>query len=131
VDKIDTLAPFCWLLACNLPQTAPKTSQLVYRGATLSEAMIQGYKQAIRTTIQWFAFTSTSKDRRVAENFGNTLFIITLPKGYGHISQDISSLSIYPHEQEVLLMADYLFDVEKIELDPNSGKHLIYMTGYH
>jgi hypothetical protein len=91
--------------------------------------MIEEYKQAINRFIVWPAFTSTSKDRGVAENFGNTLFIIRLLERQPQSVSDISSLSIYPNEQEVLLVDGYLFHVEWIEFNSKSGKYQIDLAG--
>ncbi len=77
--------------------------------------------------ICWPAFTSTSKDRRIAEEFGNILFTIFMNDSHREKS-DISYLSIYPHEQEVLLPNDYEFKINKVERNPGNGKYLIHMT---
>ncbi|CAF3073602.1 unnamed protein product [Rotaria socialis] len=103
--------------------------QIVYRGANLTDGILEEYKNAIDTTIQWLSFTSTSKVRQVSENFGNTLFIIRLHEKSLQSQFDLSSVSYYPEEQEVLLPISYNFHVDKIEHDSTSGKYLIYMTG--
>ncbi|CAF4810420.1 unnamed protein product, partial [Rotaria sp. Silwood2] len=86
--------------------------------------MIAQYKQAVGSEIIWPAFTSTTKDRRVAEEQfdGNALFIISVKDSW---QTDISSLSHYPDEQEVLLNYIYQFKVEKVDQDPISGQYLI------
>ncbi|CAF1561374.1 unnamed protein product, partial [Didymodactylos carnosus] len=50
----------------------------IYRGCKLTEELIEEYTQNVGKLIQWLAFTSTTKDRKVAEVYGNTLFIINL-----------------------------------------------------
>ncbi|CAF3733289.1 unnamed protein product [Rotaria socialis] len=103
--------------------------QIVYRGANLTDGILEEYKNAIDTAIQWLSFTSTSKVRQVSENCGNTLFIIRLHEKSLQSQFDLSSVSYYPEEQEVLLPISYNFHVDKIEHDSTSGKYLIYMTG--
>jgi hypothetical protein len=126
MSKLDTLGPFCVLLWLHLRNNKDKQDQLLYRGVTLTDEMIEEYKQAVGHKIIWNSFTSTSKDRRIAERFGNTLFII-LVKDVSKWLSDISSLSNYPHEQEVLLQNHCVFTIDKIERDPENGKYLIYM----
>ncbi|CAF4008723.1 unnamed protein product [Rotaria sp. Silwood1] len=130
MSKLDTLGPFCWLLQKHLRSFGGPPTFTVYRGATLINEMIEEYKQAVGTEIMWFSFISTSKDRRVAEQFGNTLFIITLTGAIIFKQADISSVSHYPHEQEVLLAQSRRFTVDKVQYDSTNGKHLIFMTGH-
>ncbi len=107
------------------------TERLVYRGMNLTDEMLEEYKQAVGTKIKWLSFTSTSTDRRIAEEFGgNTLFIIQIIRkgGYNESAADISSISFYSHEQEVLLSDGYILKVDRLERDSTSGKYLIYMT---
>ena len=125
-SKLDTLGPFRWLLFNHLCGSIDLRELIVYRGMDLTADMIDEYKDAIGFKIVWPAYTSTTKDRRVAETYGNALFIITIhnfcqPRG------DISSISQYPDEQEVLLNPQYRFKVKKVERDPTSGKYLVYM----
>jgi hypothetical protein len=126
MSKLDTLGPFCVLLWLHLRSNKDKRDQLLYRGTTLTDEMIEEYKQAVGDQIIWNSFTSTSKDRRIAERFGNTLFIILVKDETKWLS-DISSLSHYPHEQEVLLQNHCVFTIDKIERDPKNGKYSIYM----
>ena len=126
MSKLDTLGPFCVLLWLHLRNNKDKRDQLVYRGMTLADEMVEEYKQAVGHKIIWNSFTSTSKDRQTAEQFGNALFIILLKDDSKWLS-DISSLSHYPHEQEVLLQNHCVFTIDKIERDPKNGKYSIYM----
>jgi hypothetical protein len=126
MSKLDTLGPFCVLLWLHLRNNNDKRDQLLYRGMTLTDEMVEEYKQAVGHKIVWHSFTSTSKDHRIAEQFGNTLFIILL-KDLSKWLSDISSLSHYPHEQEILLQNHCVFTIDKIERDPENGKYSIYM----
>ncbi|CAF3278902.1 unnamed protein product [Rotaria sp. Silwood2] len=124
-SKIDTLGAYCYLLHRRVSYN--DKYQIVYRGANLMQAMIDDYKASINAWIRWLAFTSTSRDRGQAENFGsNTLFIIKLLGRYIHMS-DISSISYFPHEQEVLLDAGTIFKVEKVEYNSTSRKYLVHL----
>ncbi|CAF1219556.1 unnamed protein product [Didymodactylos carnosus] len=128
MSKVDTLGPFCCLLRNHLVSYTDAEALTVYRGVFLTDEMIKEYKEAIDQHIKLLSFTSTSRDRCIAEKFGNTLFIIKLKAGRGRYEKDISSLSQYPHEQEVLLTAgERTILVEKVEFDSTSEKHLIYM----
>jgi hypothetical protein len=131
LSKVDTLGPICWLLYWHLLKNKNTREQLLYRGMNLTDEMIDEYKQAVGNEIRWPSFTSTSKNRQAAEQFeGNVLVIITIQHVYQTLC-DISSLSHYPHEQEVLLQPQYRFIVDKIERDPKSRKYLIYIHGLH
>lgn len=107
-----------------------KTSNLtLYRGELLNENMKECYRQAVGTLKSWLAFTSTSKNRQLAEVFGDTLFIITFDKNEGFsITRDISGVSQFPMEEEVLLRSGVIFMVEKIEIDHTNAKCIIYLN---
>ncbi|CAF1455523.1 unnamed protein product [Adineta ricciae] len=129
MTKVDTLGPFCYLLSERLFSGDYCPNQILYRGATLTNEMIEEYKQVVGTEITWLSFTSTTKDRCVAEMYtGNVLFIITLKYKIWSYEQDVSSISYYPDEAEVLLTAGYQFHVDKVEFDSINEKHIIYMT---
>ena len=75
-------------------------------------------------------FHLTSKNRTKAESFGNVLFIINRAKStkYRFSGMDISSMSRYPEEEEVLIRAARNFIVEKVEKDETTGKHFIFLS---
>jgi hypothetical protein len=107
----------------------------VYRGMDLSPAMIDTYKEAKESSIQfwWAAFSSTTKSREFAESFNtNTLFIMILKKIYLREKKaiDISGYSQYPEEEEVLLKYGIEFTVEKVNYDNGKKKHYIYLNVY-
>ncbi|CAF1226327.1 unnamed protein product [Didymodactylos carnosus] len=104
----------------------------VYRGAQLDEQMLRDYKNSVSEVRKWLGYSSTSKNRRLAENFGNTLFIIKTIKTRENTNWDVSLLSEYPNEDELLLTAGISFTINKVEC--NGGKYLIYLTvkrGWH
>ncbi|CAF1196303.1 unnamed protein product [Adineta steineri] len=127
-SKLETLGPFCWLLNWHVVQRDWEIDQIVYRGASLTQEMIEEYRQCTGDRITWTAFSSSSKNRHLAEQFGNTLFIINFPENY-LFKKDISSISNYPDEQEVLIKAGHSFIIDNVEFDSNTGKHLIYLSG--
>lgn len=104
----------------------------VYRGATLSDEKLQFYVTSDLTTM-WYSntFLSTSKSRQVAEMFGNTLMIISIEDNSDIQGKavDISEVSTFPDEKEVLLTPKYLlFKVKQPEFDSNLKKHILYLT---
>jgi hypothetical protein len=139
LTKVETLGAYCWLLQSYIGWTAtiPRHITTVYRGCTLRKDEVEEYQQAIGQTIRWHAFTSTTKSREVAEAYsGNTLFIITLDKTgrNEHHEHDISSVSQFPDEDEVLLVPDHNFIVENVEDHLSSSseeRYFIYLKCSH
>ncbi|CAF1001047.1 unnamed protein product [Rotaria sordida] len=126
ISKVDTLGPFAYLLYESSSNLKKHLYQgVVYRGAKLESDMIDDYKKALNDGCRsWSGFTSTSRNRRKAEKFGNILFIIDILRSNTAI--DVSSLSEYPSEQEVLIGAGWNFSINNIEFDHN-GKQIIYI----
>ncbi|CAF1109342.1 unnamed protein product [Didymodactylos carnosus] len=128
-SKVDTLGAYCYLLDDYLMNSNDHGELTVYRGCTLTDEMIAEYKHFVGKWISWLAFTSTTKAPQVAEMFSrNTLFIIHIRDTSQCYKCDISSLSQFTHEQEVLLTAAHYFYVTKIKRDRQSQKYLIYLT---
>ena len=131
LSKVDTLGPFCDLLWNTLSSEGLKSKYQftgsVYRGATLTTEEIDAYKDSIRKTPkEWLGFSSTSKNRALADIYsGNTLFIIKVPSQSQHL--DISTLSNFPDEQEVLLGASTSFQTEDVSYDERTKKHHIHL----
>ena len=126
-SKLETLGPFCQLIR-SYSRIAQDYIGTVYRGTELSPTEIQVYKQHTGEWKTWPAYTSTSKDRVMAEMFGGTLFIIDIgdiklsaPRAY-----DIAHLSQYPEEEEVLIPAGVSFQILSVEQDP-SQKTIIHV----
>ena len=125
LTKLETLGPLCYLIR-NYSRLSQEYVGTVYRGLQLTYADIEAYRRHIGEWKTWPAFASASKDRHLAEMFGNTLLIIAIsdvklssPRAY-----DIAHLSGYPDEQEVLLPAGVSFLIQRVEQD-SSQKHLI------
>ena len=70
----------------------------------------------------WQSFVSTSKNRKIAEIRGNTLFIITIVNiQYSSVIHacDVSEISYFPLEEEVLLFPGTPFRVMTVEVNFN------------
>jgi hypothetical protein len=126
-SKLETLGPLCYMIR-NYSRREQDYIGTVYRGTELSYIEIEAYKQHVNEWKSWPAYTSTSKDRQMAEIFGNTLFIIEVtdvklssPRAY-----DIADISSYPCEKEVLLPAGVSFQILKVEQEL-SQKYVIYL----
>ena len=129
MSKVKTLGPLCVLLNSFLSRRSILSEeQTIYRGMTLTDEMIQEYREAVGTEIGWPAFTSTTKNRLVAEMFsGNTLCIIKLAPGLFLHGKDISDVSFMADEDEFLLSVGFMLRVDKVEMDETQQKHLIYL----
>ncbi|CAF3416232.1 unnamed protein product [Rotaria socialis] len=126
-----TLGPFCGLLEKYLCDSPKQHDITVYRCATLTNEMVNDYKQNIGRDVWWDAFTSTTKNKHKAFEFGgNTLFVIFIPGGLAHSGVDISSLSVYPSEEEILLQSAITVFIKKVEYHPNINKHIINLEVY-
>jgi hypothetical protein len=127
--KLETLGAYCYLLNWHLVRNNYGEEILLFRGMTLTDDNIDEYKQTIGKIIVWPAYTSTTKDPEVAEVFaGNTVVVITAKCDQHLYRSDISSLSPYPDEQEVLMDSQYKFRVNQIEHDSVNKKCIIHMT---
>ncbi|CAF3664220.1 unnamed protein product [Adineta steineri] len=131
-SKIDNLGAFAELLSkCDCSSSMDQLGYAgeLYRGAQLDEQTIESYRQSVGQTKTWDAFSSTSKNRKKAESFGNVLFIINRDKStrYRFSGMDISSISHYPEEEEVLIRAARNFTIEKFERDDLTGKYRIFL----
>ncbi|CAF3299351.1 unnamed protein product [Rotaria sp. Silwood2] len=126
MSKVDTLGSFAYLLYMSSSNLKKHLYQgIVYRGAKLDLDMIDDYKKALSDGCRsWSGFTSTSRSRRRAENFGNVLFIIDILRSGTAI--DVSSLSEFPSEEEVLINAGWNFSINNIEFG-HDGKQIIYI----
>jgi hypothetical protein len=134
-NKIETLGPFAFLIHYYLSyeNVHRRTGTTVYRGAQLTDEMIAEYQQVAQnkdSRRSFQALTSCSRNRAKAEQFGNVLFILN-PKtrtSYRTLNMDISYLSAYPNEEEVLIRPGRSFEIEHVEYDKTKKKHLIYLT---
>jgi hypothetical protein len=129
----NTLGPFCYLIYSYLCLRnsfgVNPYRGTVYRGAWLQPGMIGRFQKEMKNGAEfltWLGFTSTTKNRAVADIFsGNTLFEILLSHEDYFTSQgiDISHLSKMPDEEEVLLPPGFQFEIFDIQtLEPTAEK---------
>ncbi|CAF1444508.1 unnamed protein product [Rotaria sordida] len=126
-SKIRTLGPFCLLLWDDPFNTKLTTKKILYRGATLTKEQIDAYTKMAkddRAYGSFQAYTSCSRNRDKAEEFGNTLFIIEVLIAF---IADLSPLSEYPAEEEELVTPGVCFRVKSVEFDRTKNKHLIHL----
>ncbi|MGF7219055.1 hypothetical protein GGR92_005235 [Spirosoma lacussanchae] len=96
----------------------PQTPAITYRAFWMDD--IGGYVQWLRSNkvITFDAFTSTSRDRRVANDIrGNVMMTIT-----GKTGRDIVAYSKYRHEQEVLYLPGLRCRITKLNTVKVAGK---------
>ena len=77
---------------------------------------LKEYKQAEGRRIYWYGFTSTSHIKAVAQEFGDVLVEIELEKGNRDCVADMTRVSKYPNEKEVLISANAGFVVESVDV---------------
>ncbi|CAF1429753.1 unnamed protein product [Rotaria sp. Silwood1] len=126
-SKIRTLGPFCLLLWDDPFNKKAKIKKTLYRGAYLNGEQIAKYKLMSKNSYNYGsfqAFTSCSRNRKKAENFGNALFIMEIVVAF---TADLADVSEYPEEEEELITPGVSFWVTKVELDRKINKHLIYL----
>ncbi|CAF0950391.1 unnamed protein product [Adineta steineri] len=126
-SKISTLGPFCLLLWDNpFNRKMIKPDTLLYRGANVPDQLITSFKEECEKSWHTFqAFTSCSRNGKVAEGFGNVLFIM---KTLVAFTVDLNSLSQYPDEEEELFFPGVSFTIDRMDLEEKKKKHLIYLT---
>jgi hypothetical protein len=129
-EKIKTFGPFCCLLNLYLSAHHTTDTRTVYRGLNLTDAEREQFTSEITT---FKSFTSTSKNRKLAELYGNTLLIIDTKvfddaaRYYDGCGTDISTFSQFPQEEEFLITPESLFESAKHEFDSVNDKHIIYL----
>jgi len=87
----------------------PPVSGTVYRGIDREKAKDALAKMPVGQSIHWSGFTSTSPEKAEAEAFaagGGILFRIQLLDRKAK-ARDISELSVFPYEKEVLLLPNF------------------------
>ena len=125
-SKVSTYGAFALMLYKSLVQSQYKVyNATVYRGADLTGDMIQEYISSKGQIAKWLGFSSTTRNREKAF-LGNTLFIIDIKQpvlidcGF-----DISAISAFEDEEEVLLLAGGRFKIDRVEYEEN--KNIIYL----
>ena len=126
-SKVRTLGPFCLLLWDDPFNRKANINMTLYRGTELTPKQIAEYEKMAKNPHEhgsFQAYTSCSRNRKKAEEFGNVVFIMEVLLAF---TADIHELSKYPEEEEELVMPGVCFRVTKVEFDHNSTKHLIYL----
>jgi NAD:arginine ADP-ribosyltransferase/WWE domain len=124
-NKVKTLEPFALLLWDDPFNTRLKTNITLYRGAQLSQEQIASYAAMAKNPKEYRSFqsySSCSRNREKAENFGNALFIMEVVFAF---ITDLSPFSEYPGEEEELVTPGVCFSVQRLEFDKKTKKHLI------
>lgn len=123
-----TLGPYCRLLAAYLEKAPRRSGMTIFRGADLTNEMVEDYRKHVGKWINWNSFSSTTKNKQKALSFhGNTLFQIQVPEDSPWWMEcvDISSLSEYPQEEEILLDCGLGLEINSVEYDPEIKRHII------
>ena len=126
-NKVQTLGPFALLLWDDPFNTRLKTDITLYRGAQLTEEQIASYAAMAKNPDEYRSFqayTSCSRNRQKAEQFGNALFLMKVVLAF---IADLSPASEYPDEEEELITPGVCFSVHRLEFDPKTNKYLIYL----
>ena len=126
-SKVRTLGPFCLLLWDDPFNKKMKSDIELYRGANLKPEQIDTYKEMAKDEDKYGSFqgfSSCSRNRAKAEEFGNVLFIMKVLFAF---IGDLSELSEYPNEEEELVTPGVCFRVERVEYDQKKDKHFIYL----
>jgi hypothetical protein len=133
-EPITDWQPFLWYFISGLKKLPP-IATTVYRawGKPLTREEIEQYRQGEERT--WPAFSSTSKRCTLVDSFSPkdkhaTWFVLNINEG-----RDISSLSAFSNEDEILLLPNTRFTVNaavakefKVLLKIPDELHLISMT---
>jgi hypothetical protein len=126
-SKVDTLGPFCLLLWDNPFNNRLNKNIKAYRGAELSKNQIDTYRDLCADPDEYRsfqAFTSCSRNQKLAEFFGNTLFIMEIEFAF---TVDLSPLSNFPEEEEELITPGVCFTVQRMNFDDQRKKYMIYL----
>ncbi|CAF4672905.1 unnamed protein product, partial [Rotaria magnacalcarata] len=126
-SKVRTLGPFYLLLWDDPINKQMKTNMKLYRGVNLTDEQLATYERMAKfpgICHSFQAFTWCSRNRKKAEKFGDTLFIMEVLFAF---TADLSALSPYPNEEEELITPGICFSVQRIEFEKKTNKRLIYM----
>ncbi|CAF4941630.1 unnamed protein product [Rotaria sp. Silwood1] len=100
---------------------------IITEGANLSDDLIEKFRQNIGAYLMFPAFTSPSRNRAKAEQFGNVIFIIHTSSLSGN---NVASFSDYPDEEETLLNADFNFYIRSCTFDTTKNKWIINISSW-
>jgi hypothetical protein len=131
MTKVTTLGPYCCMLRNFLHEDKKTIYETVYRATNLEPKQFEEYKKSVGQIKTWLGFSSTSIFPEVAEQFGNTLFIIEFKNDAAQCypGRAISSFSIYEHEKEILLYPGVDFRIDSVEeTHKERPKYIIHLS---
>lgn len=127
-NKLETLGPFCLLLWDNpFSNKTTERGTILYRGAKLDKKQLTAFRKECskkdKPQHSFQSFLSCSRNRSVAEMFGNVLFIMTVKHAF---SVDLQPYSAYNNEEEELLFPGVCFTIDRVE--QTDDKHVVYLN---
>jgi ankyrin repeat protein len=123
----ESLACYFILLEHALLRWPERVGEIeVYRGVELGEDDIERYRERVGKRVAWAGFASTSRSRRIAERFGNVVFVIhTRDRPY------VGAVSVLRKEREVLFAnRTCTFVIEGVTGDPRTGRVAIELRDF-
>ena len=129
-NKVHTLGPFSLLLwDCPFNSKMTKPGTIFYRGTQLPDNLIASFMDECskdsKPLHSFQAFTSCTRNRNVAEMYGNIVFIMTVRLAF---TVNLQPHSQYGDEEEELLIPGVCFTIDNVEFDKDNSKPLIYLT---
>lgn len=107
-------------LLCEAVYTSNENlPMVVYRGVKFSAPLVRLYQQNIGKIIYWYNFVSTSQLDSVAQRFSGDqgwIIEITLAKGRRHCVADVSNVSKFPSEKEILISCNSGFKITRVSI---------------
>jgi len=94
------------LLSRAVYHMTEKLPDVVWRGLDISMPLLFEYHCRIGEIIYFRGFTSASKEKSVAQNFGSWIQKIILKRGNRNCVADVSDVSALPREHEILISAN-------------------------
>ncbi|CAM4805588.1 unnamed protein product [Rotaria magnacalcarata] len=129
-QKVRLLGPFCLLLWDSpFSKTAAPRGRVFYRGANLSDDLISLFKgdwvKKVKPRRSFQSFTSCSRQKGIAEIYGNVLFIMTMKHGF---TANLKPYSNFPDEEEELIFPGVCFSIDRMEFNENTKKYYIHLS---
>lgn len=129
-SKVRTLGPYSLLLWDNPSSTEPsKVKKPLYRGMPMTEDQFNSFRanssKRPKPEYSFQAFTSSSRQREVAEKFSeDALLIITVGMAF---TVDLHPVSTFAEDEE-LILPGVCFTVERAQRNPSDGRYHIELT---
>ncbi|CAF3544157.1 unnamed protein product [Rotaria socialis] len=121
-----TLGPYCSLLWIYLYESPSQGLTYVYRTASLTKTTIDDYQKHIGKCMVWTDFSIATKCKTNAlQSQENTIYEIKIRKGGVPGVMDVSTLTDYSAEKEVLIIAGIPFEIKAINYVEKLQKYFI------